>query len=635
MRRDLKKFLFLGAENNRARFFERAQKMGLIQFINSQPNKNNVTHTSIDRLNLAIKILRELPVTDQEENFSQLDSEKMVSEILALHAEVDDLSEEETLLATEIDRIANFGDFPIEDLAYIEKEGNRTVQFFTARTAIFENKPLPEGLIYITTEEGLDYFIGINPQPVSYEHTIEVKIERSLSSIQTRYRQVQDQLHNLHEALKKFSKYNSYLHHVLIEKMNEYSLLSTENYVQMAMEGKLFAIEGWIPDDHIDKVRVFCEELDVYFEEIAIEPSDTIPTYLENEGLGRMGEDLVNIYDTPSPTDKDPSLWVLLSFSLFFAIIVADAGYGLIYLAIALFCKYKFPNASKGIKRLLNMVTFISVACIIWGVMITSIFDIEVLPDNPIRKLSLIDWLAEKKVLYHIEHEDLTYQYWTKQYPKLRTIKDPHQFVYFTTEKGKQPVISRFADNVLFEMALFIGVLHLILSCLRYVGKNISLAGWAVFLAGGYLYFGAYLQQATFMNFVFGIPIHIGREIGFALLMGGLAFAWISAVFKHGLRGLEEGTKVIQIFADTLSYLRLYALGLAGAIVGATFNELASTMHIVFAVLLLFVAHSINLMLAAQSGLIHGLRLNFLEWYHYSFEGGGKKFQPLKLLKME
>lgn len=92
---------------------------------------------------------------------------------------------------------------------------------------------------------------------------------------------------------------------------------------------------------------------------------------------------------------------------------------------------------------------------------------------------------------------------------------------------------------------------------------------------------------------------------------------------------------VIQIFADSMSYLRLYALGLSGALVVSTMTELASGMHVVLGGLLLLVAHTVNLALCVMGGVIHGLRLNFLEWYHYSFEGGGKKFNPLKKIELE
>jgi len=118
-------------------------------------------------------------------------------------------------------------------------------------------------------------------------------------------------------------------------------------------------------------------------------------------------------------------------------------------------------------------------------------------------------------------------------------------------------------------------------------------------------------------------------------MLGGIGVAWVLSIIRHGWTGIFEVMILIQVFADTLSYLRLYALGLAGAIVASTINEIASSIPLILGVLLILVSHMINIVLSTMSGIIHGLRLNFLEWYHYSFEGGGRKFQPLRLLKRE
>lgn len=155
------------------------------------------------------------------------------------------------------------------------------------------------------------------------------------------------------------------------------------------------------------------------------------------------------------------------------------------------------------------------------------------------------------------------------------------------------------------------------------------------FLIGAYLYFPYYLKVPSFLNFVGGIDLVRGGEIGLELMYAGIGVAWVLSIIKHGWTGIFEVMTLIQVFADSLSYLRLYALGLAGAIVASTINEIASGMPLFAAVFLILCAHAVNIMLGTMSGIIHGLRLNFLEWYHYSFEGGGKEFQPLMLLKKE
>jgi len=190
-------------------------------------------------------------------------------------------------------------------------------------------------------------------------------------------------------------------------------------------------------------------------------------------------------------------------------------------------------------------------------------------------------------------------------------------------------------DNVMFEFALFIGVVHLITSLLRYAGRNWHNLGWVCFLVGAYLYFPYYLGIPSFLNFVGGIDLAQGGILGGELMGVGVGAAWILAVIRHGWTGIFEITVLIQIFADTFSYLRLYALGLAGGIVASTINDIAAKMPLIVAVLLVLLSHFINIGLSTMSGIIHGLRLNYLEWYHYSFEGGGKRFRPLKLLQKE
>ena len=115
----------------------------------------------------------------------------------------------------------------------------------------------------------------------------------------------------------------------------------------------------------------------------------------------------------------------------------------------------------------------------------------------------------------------------------------------------------------------------------------------------------------------------------------GLILAVGIAIFRHKLLGLLEASNLIQIFGDVLSYLRLYALGLAGSLLTATMLDLAASVPFVFGLIILLLGHAVNIVLGIMGGIIHGLRLNFLEWYHYSFEGGGRMFNPLRKQKID
>lgn len=635
----VKKFLFVGSMDDKAAFFHRAQQAGIIHFIDPHPVSMKDIPQDVQQLTKAIKVLRGLPPVEQEENFSLLNEDEIVQEINDFHDLNEKLLEEMRVLRLEISRVSVFGDFSLADLEYVEKEARRKIQFFFAKPTAFEETPEPEEAIYIGSEHNLDYYMTINPHPVNYDKMVEIKIEQPLGVLQERYAIAEQEHTRVERELKNYAKFNHFLHHALIAKLNRYNLYTAQNYIQNTLDGSLFAIEGWVADTRLDELDRLLDQSHIYADEIAIEPTDVVPTYLENEGFKRMGEDLVHIYDTPSPGDKDPSLWVLLGFTMFFAFIVGDAGYGAVYLAIALFLRYKFPNLTGLKKRILNIFTVLSAACIIWGVLMTSFFGMQISPDNPLRKLSLIQWLAEKKAAYHMTQQDSTYQGWLQKYPGIADIQDPHELVMyrpFDATPGKAPeILGSVANNIMFELALFIGVVHLILSLLRYSGRNWNNLGWVAFLIGAYLYFAAHLGVPSILNFVGGIDLVEGGRVGFGLMIGGILFAWIGSIIRNGWTGIFELMSLIQVFADVLSYLRLYALALAGAIVASTVNDIASGIPFLLGAVLVVISHAVNIVLGTMSGVIHGLRLNFLEWYHYSFEGGGKRFQPLELIKKD
>ena len=154
-------------------------------------------------------------------------------------------------------------------------------------------------------------------------------------------------------------------------------------------------------------------------------------------------------------------------------------------------------------------------------------------------------------------------------------------------------------------------------------------------MIGGYLYFPLTMLDATSLVVFMGwISESIALQLGALFLYGGIAFSFLAACIQRGFfKGLYELLNSIQVFSDVLSYLRLYALGLAGMLVAATFNTMGLSFGWVGIFVILF-GHLMNISLSVMSAVIHGLRLNFIEWYRYSFEGGGRLFNPLRLRKM-
>lgn len=641
MRYDLKKFLFVGVEQNKDLFFTRAQELGIIHFI--APTNAAVTDTSEETANLAkaMKILRGLPVVEQEETEEYEIADGLTHKILSLKKQIDDLEEEERVTALDMSRVQAFGNFSTADIAYLQSDGHRYVQFYCSKRGIAEHLDLPDDVLFVGSDHDLDYFVGINKAPTQYPKLVEMIIDKPFGELKKRHDQVVKEIAACEERLKGYSKYNRMLHHAFIQKLNTQLLDKAKDCVGYPIkDDSLFVVQGWVPVNKIDQLHKLTDEMHVFYEEVEIESTDVVPTCLENTGMARIGEDLVHIYDTPSTTDKDPSLWVLFFFALFFSMVIGDGGYGLILLLIALYIRYKHGGLKGGKKRALGLLTILSFACIAWGVLTTSFFGITVAPDSPLRKVSVMSWLVEKKAAYHIEHQDDVFKEWVKKFPDLANVKDPTEFLMkasSTNANGKvsYDAYSKFTDNIMLELALFVGVLHIILSMIRYMDRNWSHFGWIIFLIGAYLYTPHFLQAASMLNFAFGLDPEKAARNGLYLIYGGIALAVVIALFRHKLFGLLEATNIIQIFGDVLSYLRLYALGLAGSLLTATMLDLAAGVPFVFGVLIILFGHTVNLALSIMGGVIHGLRLNFLEWYHYSFEGGGRVYNPLKKHEIE
>jgi V/A-type H+-transporting ATPase subunit I len=394
-----------------------------------------------------------------------------------------------------------------------------------------------------------------------------------------------------------------------------------------------------VPVNRVSELKDSLAETDVHMAEIAMEEHEEAPTYLENKGYNRIGEDLVHIYDTPSNTDKDPSLWVLVSFAVFFAMIINDGGYGLLFLAGALYFKFKNGDLKKAGMRVWKLLLILFGSCVLWGLFTNSFFGVAIGPENPLRKVSVLNWLVEKKAEYHFHNKDNIYKEWVDKYPDLSGADNAHDFL-LGAKKGEgddasYEMVNKFSDGILMELALLVGIIHICLSFIRYLNRNWAGIGWIIGIIGCYLYFPLFLGATSLTSYVFGLNREEIAVDGQYMMYGGLALAVILGVLKDKWLGLLEITNLIQIFADILSYLRLYALGLAGAIIGQTVNDIASGLMYVPALILIVIGHGLNMVLAVIGGVIHGLRLNFIEWYHYSFEGGGKLFTPLKKLETD
>ncbi|MFA5311473.1 MAG: hypothetical protein WC355_04080 [Candidatus Omnitrophota bacterium] len=351
----------------------------------------------------------------------------------------------------------------------------------------------------------------------------------------------------------------------------------------MAQEGALMYIKGYIPFDSKGKIEESARSWG--WAVLTADPAegDSVPTLVRNPKWLSIINPVFRIIEVvPGYKELDISLWFLIFFSLFFGILIGDAGYGAVYLILTFLAekKWGFRFSDKSVFVLLYLLSGCS---IIWGVLTATFFGQEWLPA----------WV--KPLL-----------------PSLRNDKNMQSFCFFLgalhlsiahTWKGilKFPALSFLAE---------IGWI-LILWMAFFIAKLLVLGDA---LMGFYLYL---LIPGVFLIVFFSNPQkNIFKAIGSGL--GALLF------------------NAMNNFTDVVSYIRLFAVGLATLAVADAFNKMAmevgfgSFISGLLTSLILLVGHFLNIILGPLSILVHGVRLNVLEFCsHLDIKWSGFNYKPL------
>ncbi len=349
----------------------------------------------------------------------------------------------------------------------------------------------------------------------------------------------------------------------------------------------VFAVQGWIAASDRPRLKTFAERHQLALLVQPAAAAERPPTLLDNPRLLAGGEDVVRFYQTPAYGGWDPSLVLFFSLALFFAMILSDAGYGLV-LAIALLAMWKKMGRSATGLRLRVLGAVLVASTVAWGVLAGSYFGAAPPPDSLLAACQLLD---------------------------LRDF-----------------------DSMM-RLSVVIGVAHLSLANLamawQYRRQTLALSrlGWVVAAAGGLALWLDTSNTATSGLMTATGPWLLGVGLLAVLLFsaepsGHDGWSW------RLLAGLKGLTGISRIFGDVLSYLRLFALGLASASLALTFNQLAAQVSaavpgigMLLSLLILLLGHGLNLALAVMSGLVHGLRLNFIEFYNWGLSDEGYPFR--------
>lgn len=363
-------------------------------------------------------------------------------------------------------------------------------------------------------------------------------------------------------------------------------------------EGALKVVEGFCPIDQTAALDTMLQEQDIYFQAEDPTEEDNTPIKLRNNWFTRMFECFTGMYGMPTYGEFDPTPILAPFYLLFFAMCMGDAGYGLVLIAFGLLVHYKKLNISM-FEGLGPIITTLGVGTAVVGLFLGTFFGIP---------LAQVDWYPEALKSVIIQGKVMGYD----------------------------------AQMVL---AICIGVFHI---CLAMVVKaicytkrfgfkeNISTWGWLLLVVGG--------LSALILLMLFNAPAEVTKWtlIGIA----GVSALGIYIFNKPGRNPLlnigaglwDTYNMATGLLGDVLSYVRLYALGLAGGMLGGAFNDLGlmvlgenPTWQWVGFVLILLIGHVLNVAMSALGAFVHPLRLTFVEYFKNSgYEGKGVAYQPFK-----
>ena len=376
---------------------------------------------------------------------------------------------------------------------------------------------------------------------------------------------------------------------------------------------------GFVPIDSIELVKKLAKE--EHWALLCDDPTeeDNVPTKLKNNKLVSLIYPLTDFLGTvPGYHEYDISGWFLLFFSIFFAMIFSDAGYGCLFTLIAVIMMIKASSAKKKVHPMINLLLLLGIVSIIWGTLVCSWFglDLQYIP-NFLKVISIPAISSVYNTPELVEQAKLLGR--TNVTQNLQIVGFSLALVQLTIAhlKGiKKYIHSPRCLGEFGSMFMLWGMFYLVLSMV--VDKNIF----------------------SFDKVIYGIPV---IKVALGLLGVGFLLNFCFANYENSVgKSILESCKniisvllgVVNVFSDIVSYIRLWAVALAGAAISSTVNSMAgpllghAIMFIAFLALVLF-GHGLNIVLNILSVIVHGVRLNTLEFStHLGMTWSGYKYEP-------
>jgi V/A-type H+-transporting ATPase subunit I len=590
----MKKYSFLLYHKELGSFLKEIQNLGVLHIIESvEPDDIQRNYrleiaqieTVLKSLNKRSKILNTAKKVPDDITGSD-DDKAVYKDIIKLQSEYEQISLQLAALNKDIKNWESWGEFNSDDKNKLEMSG-LSIRFYKLLEDRLTDEFKARYTVEIISRTGktVNFVVLSSKEENNFPDLEDIKLpEKSLGVINAEKAVQEKRKEEIDRLLDSYAMYavpsvqktkNELIDLTEMERANLNSVSSAENMVKI--------VQGWIPEEKEPELKKYLDEGGFVY--LAETPSpdeySKVPIVLKNNSYSKLFEPIGKLFSLPNYGEMDLTPYFAPFFMLFFGLCLGDAGYGVVMLIAATIAKQKLKP---DMKPILSLVQFLAVSTIFAGAITGTIFG-----------FSLADFFGTQEI----------------------------------KEKINGIILS--PENM-FNLAIVIGLIQIIFGLIVKafnVGKQnnfmatLPTVGWLIMLVSG---------LACAMPDIKPVAI-IFVWIGFAIAM---LFSTTGNIFKRlGLGVWDMYNNIGGVFGDTLSYIRLFALGLSGSILGMVINSIGGIFLDIPYVgwllwfLFLVVGHTGNLLLCSLGSFVHPMRLTFVEFYKNSgWTGGGKEYRP-------
>lgn len=603
----MKKLTFLVYHKEYEQFLQQIRELGAVHIVEKQLGEmDDKLQYFMQKRSLYKSVLQNMFLladkAPEEKVHASLATDDLMKQYENLQAKIQDLLQQLPQISKEMAQLDMWGDFDWNSITRLEEAG-LFVRFYSCSEKEFDEAWVNEHNAMVINERGGQlYFITVTSQEVELDREPLHLPDESLSQLKGKLVKTEDKLAQAREELKSFCKtYYRTMEAGSIQLEGDIELLKVKRNSEEMADGVVVLLEGWIPEDKESEVVSLLESSGVYYEMCNATREDNAPIKLKNNAYTRMYEVLTQMYGMPDYAEFDPTPILAPFFSLFFAFCMGDAGYGLALIALGFILKKKL---SKSLRGMMNLVITLGIFTTVFGMILGTFFGVSLV------ELNLPSELKEFMIVGKIG--DTSYD---KQMLLALIIGVVHISIAMLVKAIGQTVRFGFKESLSAWgwLLLVVGFITTgSLSFFKVISEDVST--WAFILIGGIASIGIYLLNNIHRN----VFVNIGAGV------------WDTYNMATGLMG------------DVLSYIRLYALGLAGGMLGGVFNQLAFMVNDaagpaigwLFCGLILIFGHTLNIAMSCLSAFVHPLRLTFVEYFKNSgYEGKGEAYKPFATVK--